>query len=68
VIDLIALLRTAVESGASDIHLEAVRALKEINSLMASVAYPLLTQSGDLLESRLAKGGGTADEMASALA
>ncbi|UCI32312.1 Na/Pi cotransporter family protein [Mesorhizobium sp. B4-1-4] len=38
----------------SDIHLEAVRALKEINSLMASVAYPLLTQSGDLLESRLA--------------
>jgi phosphate:Na+ symporter len=37
----------------SDIHLEAVRALKEINSLMASVAYPLLTQSGDLLESRL---------------
>ncbi|UDL91952.1 Na/Pi cotransporter family protein [Mesorhizobium sp. PAMC28654] len=41
----------------SDIHLEAVRALKEINSLMASVAYPLLTQSGDLLESRLARGG-----------
>ncbi|RUV34185.1 Na/Pi cotransporter family protein [Mesorhizobium sp. M7A.F.Ca.MR.148.00.0.0] len=40
----------------SDIHLEAVRALKEINSLMASVAYPLLTQSGDLLESRLARG------------
>jgi len=39
----------------SDIHLEAVRALKEINSLLASVAYPLLTESGDLLESRLAK-------------
>ncbi|TPM29883.1 Na/Pi cotransporter family protein [Mesorhizobium sp. B2-3-5] len=48
----------------SDIHLEAVRALKEINSLMASVAYPLLTQSGDLLESRLATGGGAADAMA----
>ncbi|TPK46097.1 Na/Pi cotransporter family protein [Mesorhizobium sp. B2-5-4] len=51
----------------SDIHLEAVGALKEINSLMASVAYPLLTQSGDLLESRLAKGGGVADEIASAV-
>ncbi|MEO5756949.1 MAG: Na/Pi cotransporter family protein [Mesorhizobium sp.] len=49
-----------LQSGASqsidtsDIHLEAVRALKEINSLLASVAYPLLTQSGALLESRLA--------------
>ncbi|RUU72432.1 Na/Pi cotransporter family protein, partial [Mesorhizobium sp. M7A.T.Ca.TU.009.01.1.2] len=52
----------------SDIHLEAVRALKEINSLMASVAYPLLTQSGDLLESRLAKGAGAAEAMAPALA
>lgn len=39
----------------SDIHLEAVRALKEINSLLATVAYPLLTESGDLLESRLTK-------------
>ena len=39
----------------SDLHLEVVRALKEINSLLASVAYPLLTESGDLLESRLAK-------------
>lgn len=37
----------------SDIHLEALRALKEINSLMVSLAYPLLTQSGELLESRL---------------
>ncbi|MEI9431960.1 Na/Pi cotransporter family protein [Mesorhizobium sp. Cs1299R1N3] len=52
----------------SDIHLEAVRALKEINSLMASVAYPLLTQSGDLLESRLARGGEAADSIAPALA
>lgn len=41
----------------SDIHLETVRALKEINSLLASVAYPLLTESGDLLDSRLAKTG-----------
>ena len=39
----------------SDMHLEVVRALKEINSLLVTVAYPLLTESGDLLESRLAK-------------
>lgn len=39
----------------SDIHLEAVRAFKEINSLLASVAYPILTQNGHLLESRLAQ-------------
>lgn len=39
----------------SDIHLEAVRAFKEINSLFASAAYPILTQNGHLLESRLAQ-------------
>lgn len=39
----------------SNLHLEAVRALKEINSLLVTVAYPILTESGDLLESRLAK-------------
>jgi len=39
----------------SNIHLETVRALKTINSLFASVAYPILQQSGDLLDSRLAK-------------
>ena len=38
-----------------DIHLEVVRALKEINSLLATLAYPILTESGDLLESRLAQ-------------
>ncbi|KUM25532.1 Na+ cotransporter [Mesorhizobium loti] len=48
----------------SDIHLEAVRALKEINSLLASVAYPLLRESGDLLESRLAQGGRAQEKMA----
>ena len=41
--------------ATSDIHLEVVRGLKEINSLLVTVAYPLLSQSGDLLESRLAK-------------
>lgn len=39
----------------SDMHLEVVRALKEINSLLATAAYPILSESGDLLESRLAQ-------------
>ncbi|TCD13837.1 Na/Pi cotransporter family protein [Oricola cellulosilytica] len=38
----------------SNMHLEIVRALKEINSLLATVAYPILSGSGGLLESRLA--------------
>ena len=40
---------------SSDIHLETVRALKMINSLLATVAYPILSDSGDLLDSRLAQ-------------
>jgi len=39
----------------SDIHLETLRALRQINSLFAAVAYPILSQSGDLLDSRLIK-------------
>jgi phosphate:Na+ symporter len=39
--------------ATSNIHLETVRALKTINSLFASVAYPILASSGDLLDSRL---------------
>lgn len=48
-----------LQSGAvqsietSNIHLETVRALKTINSLFASVAYPILAESGELLNSRL---------------
>lgn len=38
----------------SDIHLETVRALRQVNSAFASVAYPILEESGDLLDSRLA--------------
>ena len=37
--------RQAVES--SNIHLETVRALKTINSLLASVAYPVLRGDGE---------------------
>lgn len=43
----------------SEIHLETIRALKQINSLFSAVAYPILAGSGDLLESRLAQTGGT---------
>jgi phosphate:Na+ symporter len=43
-------------ADTSEIHLETIRALKQINSLFAAVAYPILTESGDLLESRLASG------------
>jgi phosphate:Na+ symporter len=39
----------------SGMHLEIARGLKEINSLLATVAYPILKRSGDLLESRLAQ-------------
>lgn len=38
----------------SNIHLETLRALRQINSAFASVAYPILSQTGDLLETRLA--------------
>lgn len=39
----------------SDIHLEILRELKEINSLLVTVAYPILTETGHLLDSRLAQ-------------
>ncbi len=39
----------------SGMHIEIARGLKEINSLLVTVAYPILTQSGDLLDSRLAR-------------
>jgi phosphate:Na+ symporter len=37
----------------SDVHLEVVRAFKEINSLLVTVAHPILSNSGELLGSRL---------------
>jgi len=43
----------------SNIHLETIRALRQINSLFAAVAYPILNESGDLLASRLTKLRGT---------
>lgn len=38
---------------SSDVHLETMRSLKEINSLFASVAMPILSRNGQLLETRL---------------
>ncbi|MDA5095277.1 Na/Pi cotransporter family protein [Aliiroseovarius sp. KMU-50] len=37
----------------SDIHLETLRALREFNSHIAAIAYPLLYKHGQLLETRL---------------
>ncbi|KUJ80549.1 Na/Pi cotransporter [Ruegeria marisrubri] len=37
----------------SDIHLETLRAFREFNSHIASVAYPILYRNGQLLETRL---------------
>ena len=38
---------------SSDLHLETLRALKDLNSQVASIAYPILIRSGQLLETRL---------------
>jgi phosphate:Na+ symporter len=38
---------------SSDIHLETLRELKEFNSLVSTVGYPVLYRNGQLLESRL---------------
>lgn len=37
----------------SNMHQEAVRALKQINSALSFVAYPIVEQAGDLLSTRL---------------
>jgi phosphate:Na+ symporter len=44
---------------SSDIHMEVVRALKEINSLLVKVAWPILTEQGHLLDSRLTQRSST---------
>ena len=37
----------------SNIHQETLRALKQINTAFTQVAYPILSETGDLLSSRL---------------
>ncbi|WP_170586116.1 Na/Pi cotransporter family protein [Ruegeria arenilitoris] len=39
----------------TNIHQESLRLLKQINAALAFVAYPIAEETGDLLESRLAK-------------
>ena len=46
-----------VSIETSDIHLDVVRALKEVNSLLATVGYPILESHGQLMASRLARTG-----------
>ncbi|HRY07864.1 MAG TPA: Na/Pi cotransporter family protein [Hyphomicrobiaceae bacterium] len=38
---------------SSNMHLETLKALKDFNSLIANVAYPIMQRSGQLLETRL---------------
>ncbi|MBW7057926.1 hypothetical protein KY389_14815 [Paracoccus bogoriensis] len=40
-------------AATSSIHQEVLRELKQINTCFVMVAYPILTESGDLLETRL---------------
>lgn len=44
---------------SSDLHLETLRALKDLNSQIASVCYPILHRSGLLLENRLLDDSGS---------
>ncbi|WP_428544031.1 hypothetical protein [Profundibacter sp.] len=37
----------------SDIHLETLRALKDLNARISAIAYPILYRHGQLLETRL---------------
>ncbi len=40
---------------SSAIHLDLLRALKELNTAFAMIAYPLLADTGELMQSRLAR-------------
>ncbi len=39
--------------GSSDVHLETLRALRDLNGHVSAVAYPILYRNGQLLETRL---------------
>lgn len=39
----------------SNIHQETLRALKQVNTAFTMVAYPILTETGDLLSSRMSR-------------
>ncbi|MCU9847002.1 Na/Pi cotransporter family protein [Defluviimonas sp. WL0024] len=42
----------------SNIHQETLRALKQVNSAFTMIAYPILSETGDLLASRLTRQSG----------
>jgi phosphate:Na+ symporter len=44
---------TVKSMETSAIHLDTIRDLKQINSLLASIAYPILEEQGLLRDSRL---------------
>ena len=48
-------LRQGAETSfeSSDVHLETLRALKDLNAQVAAIAYPILYRNGQLLETRL---------------
>lgn len=50
-----------VSFDSSDIHLDTLRALREFNSHVAAVAYPILYRGGQLLETRLIEAIGDED-------
>jgi len=39
----------------SNLHQETLRALKQVNSAFTMLAYPILSETGDLLASRLSR-------------
>lgn len=46
---------TAESIETSNIHQEMIRALKQVNTSFSMVAYPILAETGDLLQSRLSE-------------
>lgn len=48
---------TEASVATSNIHLETIRALKTINSLLATIGYHVLAETGDVLDSRLKPAG-----------
>lgn len=46
----------------SDIHLETLRAFRDINSHISAIAYPILYRNGQLLETRLIEDLGAMDK------
>ena len=43
----------AASIDTSSIHIDTMRDLKEINSLLVAIAYPVLAEAGQLRTSRL---------------